>query len=53
VLDEYPGIEEALNPIAAELDDATMSDLNYQVDSEHKVPRDVAETWLKENGLIQ
>ena len=53
VLDKYPEIAEVLNPIAAELDDATMSDLNYQVDSEHQVPKDVAEKWLRENGLIE
>lgn len=53
VLDEYPEIEEVLSPIAAELDDATMSNLNYLVDSEHKKPREVAEEWLVDNGFVE
>ena len=53
VLDKYPDIADILAPLAEKLDDATMSNLNYLVDSEHQEPRAVAETWLKDNGFIK
>ncbi|HEY8527861.1 MAG TPA: glycine betaine ABC transporter substrate-binding protein [Acidimicrobiales bacterium] len=46
VLDEHPEIEELFTPIAEQLDDATMVDLNAQVDVEGEEPEDVARAWL-------
>jgi len=35
------------------LDDKTMADLNYQVESEGKKPEDVAREYLQEKGLLE
>lgn len=52
MLDEYPQIADYMNPVIAELDDATMTELNSQVDTEGLDPGDVAEDWLTEQNLI-
>ena len=52
VLDKYPKIAEALNPIAAKLNDDTMAKLNASVDVDKKTVEEVAEGFLKSNGLI-
>ena len=52
ILDVYPEIEKILAPISASLDTATMSRLNALVDIEGYEPDEVAEMWLKEQGLI-
>lgn len=49
---QYPEIEEILAPIAAELDDETMSGLNAMVDIEGYEPYEVAEIWLEKEGFI-
>ena len=41
---------EKLNNI---LDDKTMADLNYQVESKGKKPEDVAREYLQEKGLLE
>ncbi len=46
-----PQLEELFNPIAAALDDETMTGLNAQVDVDGEKPEDVASTFLEENGL--
>jgi len=53
VLDENPEMAEVLNNIAKKLDTDTMTELNYKVDIEEEDPRDVAEEWLKAEGLIE
>ena len=50
---DNPKIVDILNKLSARLDDPTIMRLNYQVDIEQKVPRDVARAWLKTNGLIK
>jgi len=52
VLDRYPKIEELFAPIAGDLDDKTMIELNAKVDVESKDPKDVARTWLVQKGYI-
>jgi len=52
VLDRYPKIEELFAPIADELDDKTMIELNAKVDVESKDPKEVARTWLVQKGYI-
>ncbi|MER6333813.1 ABC transporter substrate-binding protein [Streptomyces sp. NPDC001034] len=41
----------ALNAVSAELDTATLLDLDAQVQLRHKDPLDVAKAWLKSAGL--
>ncbi|MBO8163710.1 MAG: glycine/betaine ABC transporter substrate-binding protein [Brevibacillus sp.] len=52
-LQAHPELEGVLNMLAGKLDEKTMSKLNAQVDLEGKKARDVAEAWLKEQGLIK
>nr|WTB34837.1 glycine betaine ABC transporter substrate-binding protein [Streptomyces sp. NBC_00830] len=49
---KYPAIAKVMKPIAAKLDDATLRDLNAQVDVEGKTPEEVAQGWLKKQGFI-
>ncbi|MEI8095766.1 MAG: glycine betaine ABC transporter substrate-binding protein [Spirochaetales bacterium] len=50
--DKNPKIVELLGVIAAKLDNAAIMKMNYLVDIEQKVPRDVAQAWMKEVGLL-
>jgi osmoprotectant transport system substrate-binding protein len=52
ILDKYPKIAEPLNALAAKLNDDTMAKLNASVDVDKKSVEDVAEGFLKTNGLI-
>jgi osmoprotectant transport system substrate-binding protein len=52
ILDKNPKIAEALNAVAAKLNNETMAKLNATVDVDKKTPEEVAETFLKQNGLI-
>ena len=51
IIDQYPEVEMALNLLANQLDDATMTELNYQVDFEKKTPEAVAIEFLKSVDL--
>lgn len=51
-LDANPGIADALNPIAPLLTNEVMSTLIGKVDIDGGEPKDVAEAWLKETGLL-
>ncbi len=50
--DKYPELEKIFAGLAGKLDTTTMTELNYQVDVEHKPVKDVARDWLKKAGLI-
>lgn len=52
VLDANPGMADALNALSAKLDDQTMASLNAAVDVDKKTVEDVAEGFLKQQGLI-
>jgi glycine betaine/choline ABC-type transport system substrate-binding protein len=52
-LKNHPEIKEVLNKLAGTINDKQMAELNAQVDVEKKKARDVAEAWLKEQGLIK
>ena len=52
ILDKNPKIADALNAVAAKLNDDTMAKLNASVDVDKKTPEEVAEGFLKANGLI-
>lgn len=52
LLEQYPELEEILNQLAGTIDDQTMQQMNYQVDGEGAEPREVARTFLEEQGII-
>jgi glycine betaine/choline ABC-type transport system substrate-binding protein len=52
LLEQNPEIADILNELAGQIDDATMADLNYQVDEGGEEPADVARAFLEERGLI-
>jgi osmoprotectant transport system substrate-binding protein len=52
ILDKYPKIADPLNALAAKLNDETMAKLNASVDVDKKTVEEVAEGFLKSNGLI-
>lgn len=53
ILSEYPELKPVLEKLNDILDDKTMADLNYQVESEGKKPEDVAREYLQEKGLLE
>ncbi len=52
-LAKVPQIADILKPISEKLTDEVMQDLNLKVDGEKMEPSEVAEQWLKDNGLIK
>lgn len=52
LLEEYPEIEGVLDELGEVLTNDIMVDLNYQVDELQKQPRQVANEFLKKQGLI-
>src|SRR5438876_3836990 len=52
ILDKNPKIADALNALAAKLNDENMSKLNASVDVDKKTVEEVAEGFLMANGLI-
>jgi osmoprotectant transport system substrate-binding protein len=52
VLDANPKLAEILNALSAKLDDATMARLNASVDVDKKTVEEVAQTFLKQQGLV-
>ncbi len=53
ILSEYPELKVVLEKLNNILDDKTMADLNYQVESKGKKPEDVAREYLQEKGLLE
>lgn len=51
-LDKYPRLTTILEPLAAELSDEVMQQLNYEVDVEGKPAMMVADQFLKAKGFI-
>ncbi len=52
LLESNPEIADILNQLSGQIDDATMADLNYQVDEGGQQEIDVARAFLEENGYI-
>jgi osmoprotectant transport system substrate-binding protein len=52
ILDKNPKIADALNAVAAKLNNETMARLNASVDVDKKTPEEVADQFLKQNGLV-
>ena len=51
-LNKYPELKEVLNSLASRIDDATMSEMNFEVDKGGKSPAQVAKEFLQEEGLL-
>jgi osmoprotectant transport system substrate-binding protein len=52
LMDEYPQIKKIFAPISKKLTTEELSKLNAKVDVQGQLEDQVAEEWLKENGLI-
>ncbi len=52
ILDKNPKIADALNALAAKLNDENIAKLNASVDVDKKTVEEVAEGFLRTNGLI-
>lgn len=50
--EEYPEIEDILQPLADALDDESLREINYLVDIEDKSVNEVAEDFLEEHNLL-
>ena len=53
ILSKYPELKAVLEKLNNILDDKTMADLNYQVESKGKKPEDIAREYLQEKGLLE
>jgi osmoprotectant transport system substrate-binding protein len=52
ILDKNPKIADTLNALSAKLNNETMGKLNASVDVDKKTPEEVADQFLKANGLV-
>jgi osmoprotectant transport system substrate-binding protein len=52
LLDAHPEVAEALNQLAGKIDSAAMAQMNYEVDENHRSPREVALEFLQGQGLL-
>ncbi len=52
LLESNPEIADILNQLSGQIDDATMADMNFQVDEGGEEPSAVAQAFLEEKGLI-
>jgi osmoprotectant transport system substrate-binding protein len=52
VYEDYPQIEKIFAPVSEKLTSETLTNLNAQVDIKDRLPEDVAEKWLSDNGFI-
>lgn len=51
--DAEPNLEEILNELGGTMNNAMMTEMTYEVDINGKTPKEVAENFLKEAGLIK
>lgn len=52
ILEKYPELKDVLKKLDNVISDVDMSKMNYQVETEKKEPKDVADKFLKEKGLL-
>ena len=52
LLEESPEVEDILNQLAGRIDDARMTEMNYESDENGVETVDVARSFLEEEGLI-
>jgi uncharacterized protein YjgD (DUF1641 family) len=53
VLEKYPELQDVFNTLTGQIQNEDMVEMNYEVEVEGKEPRDVAEAFLEERGLIR
>ena len=53
MLGEHPELEDTLLKLEGALDEETMAQLNYQVDTEGRSPQAVAYDFLASSGLVE
>lgn len=53
VLRKYPELEAVFEKMNGLITDSDMAAMNYEVETENKEPRDVAEDFLRSHGLLQ
>ena len=53
VLEKHPELKDIFNKLSGTITDADMAQMNYEVESEGKEPRDVAEKFLEKAGLLK
>lgn len=53
VLDAYPELADDLNLLSSKMTNEALQDLNKQVDVDQLEPEEVAETFLRDNGLLE
>ena len=53
VLEEHPELEEVFEKVTGIISDSDMAQMNYQVETEGREPRDVAEDFLDARGLLK
>jgi len=51
-LDKYPELEEVLNKLGGQISEEEIRKLNNKVEGKNEEPKDVAEEFLKEKGLL-
>ena len=52
VLTKHPELEDIFDKLTGTISDEDMAQMNYAVESEGKEPKEVAETFLREKGLL-
>lgn len=52
LVEEFPALEQVVEPVTAALTDEVMQELNRQVDVEGRDPADVAYEWMLDEGFV-
>lgn len=53
VLESHPELKEVFDKLTGKISDSDMARMNYEVETEGREPRDVAEDFLREQNLLQ
>ena len=53
VMEKYPELQNVFDKLTGQIQDEDMVKMNYEVEVEGKEPRDAAEEFLQEKGLLQ
>jgi osmoprotectant transport system permease protein len=53
ILKKYPELKDVLNKLAGKINEEEMAKMNAEVEVDKKPAREVAEAWLKKEGLIR
>lgn len=53
IIKKYPEVKKTLHKLEQSISDEEMADMNYQVETQKKEPKDVADAFLKKKGLLK